>query len=99
MVVRVVVKDRSDGAGEENVLSAPLPTVLGPTVPAVPAPEEAAWDCAASECATSCSVETVWATDLLPIVAGAIPSTEERNDRLLWSSDEVLAVRPVGTDE
>jgi hypothetical protein len=64
------------------VLSAPLPTVLGPTVPAVRAPDEAAWDCAASECSTSCSVEIVWATDLFPIVGGCAPSTEERNDLL-----------------
>jgi hypothetical protein len=42
IVVRVVVNDRRDGAGDENVLSAPLP-VLGPppTVADVPAPDEA----------------------------------------------------------
>jgi hypothetical protein len=75
IVVRVVVSDRRDGAGEEKVLSAPLP-VLGPpptvpAVPAVPAPEEGApWDCAASECATSCSVETVGAIDPFPTAWG-----------------------------
>jgi hypothetical protein len=91
-VVRVVVSDRRDGAGDENVLSAPLP-VLGPppTVADVPAPDEAPWDCVASA-----SVDIVGATDRFPIVGGGRPSTEER---LLRSMDEVLDVRPVGIDE
>jgi hypothetical protein len=95
IVVRVVVNDRRDGAGDENVLSAPLP-VLGtpPTVADVPAPDEAPWDCAASA-----SVDIVGATDRFPIVGGGRPSTEERHERLLRSMDVVLAVRPVGTVE
>jgi hypothetical protein len=84
IVVRVVARDRSDGAGDEKVLSAPRP-VLGPppTVPAVPAPDEAPCDCAASECAKSGSVDDVGATDLFPIVGGGRPSTEERKESLL----------------
>jgi hypothetical protein len=99
MVVRVVVKERIDGAGDENVLSAPLP-VLGPppTVAAVPAPEEAPCDWAASERAMR-SVDTVGATDLFPTVGGGIPSTEEWHERWLRSRELVLAVRPVGTVE
>jgi hypothetical protein len=78
MVVRVVVRDRSDGAGDEKVLSAPLP-VLGPplTVADVLAPDDATCDCAASEWATSASVDIVGATDRFPIVGGGIPSSEE----------------------
>lgn len=100
IVVRVVVKDRSDGAGEEKVLSAPLP-VLGPplTVADVLTPDDAPCDCATSECATSASVDMVGATDRFPIVGGGIPSSEERHERLLRSTDVVLAVRPVGTVE
>lgn len=41
IVVRVVVNDRTDGAGEEKVLSTPRPT-LTPTVPVVPWAEEGA---------------------------------------------------------
>lgn len=78
IVVRVVVKDRSDGAGDEKVLSAPL-LVLGPplTVADVLTPEDAPCECAASECAISASVDIVGATDPLPIVGGGRPSTEE----------------------
>lgn len=82
MVVSVVVSDRTDGAGDENVLSAPLPMVPAPTVPAVPAPEDAACDCAASDRAIR-SVDTVGAADLFPAVAEAMPSTEDRQDRPL----------------
>jgi hypothetical protein len=79
MVVRVVVSDRRDGAGEENVLPAPLP-VLGPppTVADVPPPDEAPCECPAST-----SVDIVGATDRFPIVGGGIPSTEDRQERLL----------------
>ncbi len=45
IVVRVVVRDCTDGAGEENVLSAPR---AAPTVPVVPSPDDGAWECAAS---------------------------------------------------
>jgi hypothetical protein len=66
-VVRVVVKDLKEGAGDEKVLSAPL-LVLGPIVVVVPSPEDAACDCAATERALSASVESVGAIDRLPAV-------------------------------
>jgi hypothetical protein len=59
-VVRVVVMDRTDGAGDENVLSLP-PSVLG-AVALVPAPDGAASDSAVSAC-----VANVGALDLLPV--------------------------------
>lgn len=44
MVVKVVVKDRTDGAGLENVLSPPLlDSTPPPTVRFVPATELALW--------------------------------------------------------
>lgn len=61
--MRVVVKDRSDGAGEEKVLSAPLRVLGPPIVAAVPSAEDAACDCAATE-RVPCSVDTVGAFDL-----------------------------------
>lgn len=75
IVVRVVVRDRTDGAGDENVLSTPLP-LLAPSVFVVCCPEEGACDGAASECAAS--VFIVPTTDLLPIVGGGCPSSEVR---------------------
>jgi hypothetical protein len=45
-VVRVVVKDRTEGAGDEKVLSFPRPPELTPhpTVAVVPSPDDAACD-------------------------------------------------------
>jgi hypothetical protein len=63
MVVRVVVRERREGAGEEKVLEAPR-VVLGPMVVVVPSPEEAAWDGAATERAASRSVDTVAAVEV-----------------------------------
>lgn len=96
--MRVVVKDRTDGAGEENVLSFPRPELTPhPTVVFVPLPDDAAWDCAASECATS--VDIVAAIDLLPIVGGGSPSSEDCIDSPLRFKDDELIVFPVGTVE
>jgi hypothetical protein len=76
IVVRVVVKDRTEGAGEENVLSFPRAELTPhPTVAVVPSPDDAACDCAASECATS--VDIVAAIDLFPIVGGGSPSSDD----------------------
>lgn len=98
MVVRVVVSDRSEGAGEENVLSAPLPELTPhPTVAFVPCPDDGACEGAASECAP-CSVDIVGAVDLFPIVGGGSPSKDERRERLR-SSEDVLTELPVGTVE
>ena len=67
MVVRVVVKERTEGAGEEKVLPSPPPLELRapPAVDLVPALE---W--AVSEFKVSGSVATVGAADLLLIVGG-----------------------------
>ena len=64
-MVKVVVSERTDGAGEEKVL--PSPPALCPEA-AVPAPVVVVpvLDCAASEWVVSGLVETVGATDLLP---------------------------------
>ena len=59
-VVRVVAMERTDGAGDENVLSLP-PSVLVVAVAPVPAPEGAA-----SERAVSACVASVGAFDLFP---------------------------------
>lgn len=54
MVVSVVVSDRTEGAGEENVLSPPRRESTPPlAVRLVPATDEAPWDGAAIECAIS----------------------------------------------
>lgn len=65
-VVKVVAKDRTDGAGDENVLPSPPPCVLmpPPAVASVPALEYPA-----SEIAVSPFVEMVGAFDLA-LVAG-----------------------------
>ena len=48
MVVRVVVKDRTDGAGEENVLPSPPPRPLEAIVPP-PVVQVPAFDRSASD--------------------------------------------------
>jgi hypothetical protein len=97
IVVSVVVNDLTDGAGEENVLSAPRPELTPqPTVVFVPSPDEAPCEGAASECATS--VDIVAAIDLFPIVGG-FPSSDDLTDCLLRSMDDVLIELPVGTVE
>jgi len=78
IVVRVVVSDRTEGAGEENVLSFPRPELTPPpTVALVASPDDGACEGAASECGWSCSVDMVAASDLLPIVGGGNPSTDD----------------------
>jgi hypothetical protein len=89
IVVRVVVRDPMEGAGEENVLSTPR---AAPTVPVVPSPDDGAWECAAS-------VDIVAAIDLLPIVGGDCPSSDDRTECLRRLTDDVLSELPVGTVE
>jgi hypothetical protein len=98
IVVSVVVNDRIDGAGDEKVLSFPRPVLIPhPAVPAVPPPDDAACDCAVSECVTS--VHIVAAVDLFPIVGGWSPSSEDCIDSPLRFKDDELIVFPVGTVE
>lgn len=83
-----MVKDLTDGAGDEKVLPPSRPDV-GPSVADVPAPEEAACDCAISECARSCSpVETVGATERAGFAAIGSSSIEDLNERRLRSMDD-----------
>ena len=79
-VVRVVANERTDGAGDENVLPSP-PSALA-AVPLVPA-----FDCAASDTAVSPLVDIVGALDLLLVAGGAFPSLEVGRDCLLWAGD------------
>jgi len=90
MVVRVVVKDRMDGAGEEKVLSTPRPLLMPPPSVLAPSPDDAVCDGATSECATS--VLTVAAVDWLPVGGRSF-------ECLLWRNEEVLKLFPVGTVE
>ena len=64
-MVRVVVKERTDGAGDENVLPSPPPTQLNPppVVAIVPALEFAA-----SESVVSPFVDRVGAVDFTPVI-------------------------------
>ena len=90
------MRDRTEGAGDENVLSGPCPELTPhPAVPVVPSPEEAPCEAATSECAKSGSVHNVGAVDLLPIVGGGRPSWEDRTECLLRSKDELLIAFPV----
>lgn len=73
MVVRVVVRERTDGAGDENVLPSPplmpLELTVAPNVAVVPALEVAV-----SELTVSALVARVGAVDLLLMVGGCCPS-------------------------
>lgn len=81
-MVRVVVRERTEGVGDEKVLPSPPPLPLElkapPAVTAVSAFEQAV-----SELIVSGFVDTVGATDLLPAVVGARPSFESGSDNLL----------------
>lgn len=77
IVVRVVVRERSEGDGEEKVL--PLSrVVLGPPVAAVHAAEEFAWNW---ERPVSRSVLTVGALEVLSAVCGGMSSVEDDSPR------------------
>jgi hypothetical protein len=94
IVVSVVVRERTEAAGEENVLSPPRRPP--PTVRVVPVSDDAPWDGAAMDLDVSRSVETVRATDLAPDVAGGSPSREDVIER--WRSREVSLPLPVDTE-
>lgn len=97
IVVRVVVRDRTDGAGDENVLS-PWPEPTPPPIVAdVPAADGAPCDGGVSD---GCpSVDTVGAEDLFPMVGGWCPSSDMLADCPLSFNDAVLIELPVGTVE
>ena len=86
IVVNVVVRERTEGVGEEKVLpSPPKPWELRapPFVVAVPA-----FDWAASECVVSAFVETVGAADL-ELAEKCWSSLETGREPLLWAAESV----------
>ncbi len=93
-MVKVVVRDLTEGVGEENVLPSPPPKPFEltppPTVAAVPA-----FEGAASE-TVSCVVDTVGAIDLLPIVRSSWPSLETGMETLLCEAELQLMLLPDG---
>ena len=87
IVVKVVVRDRTEGAGDENVLSPPF---LPFAVLLVPATEDAKCEGAWIDGVASCSVDTVWAAER----GGAMPSTDECSDARL-GPEEASDTTPV----
>ena len=85
-----MVSERTDGAGDENVLPSCLDSCAPPIVRAVPVTDEAPCDGAFIDLEASWSVSTVSATDLAPAVGGFPPSSDSRADGL--SSDVSLPV-------
>ena len=87
MVVSVVVRERTECAGDEKVLSLATP----PVVAVVPA-----FDGAISELTVSGFVDTVGAVDLLLMVGAGWPSLDAGRDSLLCDGDILLTLRPDG---
>jgi hypothetical protein len=100
MVVRVVVRERTDGAGDEKVLSPPRRDSMPPfAVLLVPAREDAPCDAAATDRDVSCSVDMVGAIDR--VVGGDRPSPSIEDSCDPWSPDvvvEVMALPAVDTE-
>lgn len=99
IVVSVVVSERTEGAGEEKVLSPPRRDSRPPfAVRLVPASDDAPCDTATDrEVYVSWSVETVGAIDRPPVVGGGRPSVDNRGDSLRprEAALEDLALRAV----
>lgn len=91
IVVNVVVSDRTDGAGEENVLPSPPPFPLvlraPPAVPVVPALEGAV-----SELTVSGLVDSVGAADFVLIVGACCSSLDAGKEILLSECDALLTL-------
>lgn len=101
MVVRVVVSERTEGAGDEKVLSPPLrESIPQPAVRLVPASDDAPCEGAVIEREVSWSVEMVGAMDRPPAVGGGWPSADNRRDspRPRDVMLEDLALLPVDMD-
>lgn len=81
-MVKVVVNDRTEGAGEEKVLpsSPQFELIAPPAVAMVPALEYAASDTAVSPPL----VDTVGAADFCPVPGGWFPWPDEARDGSLW---------------
>lgn len=100
IVVRVVVSERTDGAGDEKVLSPPRRDSMPPfAVLLVPAREEAPCDAAATDRDVSCSVDIVGAMDREVGGDRPLSSIEDRCEP--WSPDvvaDVMALSAVETE-
>lgn len=84
-VVRVVANERTEGAGDENVLPSPPPCVLNPSVPVVRVP---ALEYVASEYPASPFVEMVGAADFAFVKGVGFSYPEDTRDGSLleWES-------------
>ena len=94
MVVRVVVRERTEGAGEEKVLPSPPAWWAEAAVPA-PVVVVPVLDCAASECVVPGFVETVGATDLFP-GGNWDPSWDTGRELRLCDGEPSRQLRPDG---
>lgn len=93
MVVRVVVRERTECAGEEKVLSPPRRDSMPPfAVRLVPASDEAPREGAVMDREVSFSVDIVGATDLPPAVGGVSPSVSIDERKELSRAREVALV-------
>jgi hypothetical protein len=93
MVVKVVVRERTEGAGEEKVLSSPRRDSIPPwAVRLVPARDEAPCDGAMRDLEVSFSVDIVGAMDRPPAVGGARPSSSIDERREVPRASEVALV-------
>lgn len=84
----MVVRERTEGAGDENVLPSPPPLELIPPAVAL----VAAFDCAASERAVSPFVERVGAVDFALAVGSCCSSLEAGRDCWLSETEVYLAL-------
>lgn len=87
-MVRVVVRDRTEGAGEENVLSPLRESRPPPAVRLVPVTDEAMCEGAWMEWVASWSVDMVGAADMPPAVGGAVSSADVPPEELLLRANE-----------
>lgn len=94
IVVKVVVKDRTDGAGEEKVLSPPLrESRPPPAVRLVPVTDDAMCEGAWMEWLVSWSVDMVGAIDIPPAVGGAGSSADAPFEDWLLRANEGSDIR------
>ena len=90
------MRDRTEGAGDEKVLSPPLRDSTPPwSVRLVPAMEDSRAEGAVVDREVSCSVDMVGAMDRPPVVGGGWPSLETRTDSAVGASDVTLENLPV----
>jgi hypothetical protein len=94
IVVSVVVRDRTDGAGEEKVLSPPLRPFAVRLVPVI---DVSPCEGAIIERHVPCSVDIVGAIERPPVVGSGCPSFDSRTESVR-SRDE-LVIRRLGPED